>query len=402
MSAARPAPASTAGALPAFAGVSFAYFAYAGLFGTYAPLWFQHLGFSALAIGTLISLQSATRLFTPYAWAWLADHTGQRVKLLRWAIGGALLSAVAFLVSGSTYVAVAAVMVVLFLCTAGVIPLSEAALAHWVSREGALDAGRYGRLRMWGSIGFILSVTASGFALEASGVHNFPWFVIALLGLLGLASMRLPDQHDVAHAEGGAPPVLPLLRRPEVGWFFASIFATVLAHQALYAFFSLHLADLGYGKGSIGLIWALGVVVEVLWFGLQGRWFARFSALGWLMIAAITTAGRFAVIAAFSDVPAVLLLSQATHAVTFAAQHTACVALVSQHFGGRSRGRGQALYAVLGYGASGVLAGLAGGAIAEAAGYRAVFWMGSLAGWVAAGCVWMAMRASSRGIEQPK
>ena len=67
-------------ALFAFSSVSFAYFSYAGLFGTYAPLWFQSLGFSTFAIGVLASLQSSTRLFSPYAWGWLADHSGRRTQ----------------------------------------------------------------------------------------------------------------------------------------------------------------------------------------------------------------------------------------------------------------------------------------------------------------------------------
>ena len=61
------APAARPTVVP-FAAVSFAYFAYAGLVATYGPLWFQSLGYSTFAIGVLTALQSATRLFSPYAW----------------------------------------------------------------------------------------------------------------------------------------------------------------------------------------------------------------------------------------------------------------------------------------------------------------------------------------------
>ena len=79
-------PLASRRALFAFGSVSFAYFSYAGLVGTYAPLWFQSLGFSTLAIGALASVQSATRLFSPYAWGWLADRSGRRTQLLRLAV----------------------------------------------------------------------------------------------------------------------------------------------------------------------------------------------------------------------------------------------------------------------------------------------------------------------------
>lgn len=94
MSAAPPADGG-ASDVRAFAAVSFAYFAFAGLFGTYAPLWFRSLGFTTLAIGTLTSMQSATRVFAPYVWGWWADHSG-REQLLRVAVGGSLLASLGF------------------------------------------------------------------------------------------------------------------------------------------------------------------------------------------------------------------------------------------------------------------------------------------------------------------
>ena len=384
-------------ALFAFGSVSFAYFAYAGLFGTYAPLWFQSLGYSTLAIGALASLQSSTRLVSPYAWGWLADHSGRRSLLLRVAVAGALASACCYLVPGP-YGWIAAVTVALFICTAGVVPISEAALAHFVSSGATLDAGRYGRVRVWGSVGFIVTVAGSGALMQASGVHSFPWLVIALLSLLLFAALRLPTIREARHGSDVAQGVLSVLREPVVAWFFAGMFFTVLAHTALYAFFSLYLVSLGYSKTAVGLVWATGVAAEVTWFWFQGRWLARLSAHAWLTLAAAVTALRFALVAAFGSVAWLLLLSQCTHALTFAAQHSACIVVINRHFPGRLRGRGQALYTVLGYGASGVVGGLAGGALSQALDFAAVFWGASAAGVVAVLCTtraWALERAAS-------
>ena len=90
MSAAAPPPERP---LRAFAGLWLAYFATIGLFNPYAPLWFQALGMSTLAIGAIASLQSWTRLLAPYAWSWAADHSGARVALIRLAAAGCLLGA---------------------------------------------------------------------------------------------------------------------------------------------------------------------------------------------------------------------------------------------------------------------------------------------------------------------
>ncbi len=384
-----PATASTGvpskRALFAFSSVSFAYFAYGGLFGTYAPLWFQSLGYSTLAIGALASLQSSTRLFSPYAWGWLADHTGQRTQLLRLAVALALVFALGYFVSPA-YGWIAAVTAALFVCTAGVIPISEAALAHLVSSGLTLDAGRYGRVRVWGSIGFIVAVVGSGALLQSVGVRAFPWLLIALLGLLLIAALRLPVVVEAAHGSEAAPGALAVLRQPVVAWFFAGVFFTVLAHTSLYAFFSLYLVVLGYSKTAVGLVWAVGVMAEVVWFWFQGAWLARLSTHAWLTLAALVSTLRFAGIAAFGSVPVLLVLVQSTHALTFAAQHSSCIGVINRHFPGRLRGRGQALYTVLGYGASGVIGGLAGGAVSEVVGFAAVFWGASIAAAIGALC----------------
>lgn len=380
---ARAAPAH--GTLFAFGTISFAYFAYAGLFGTYAPLWFQSLGFSTLAIGALAALQSSTRLFSPYAWGWLADHTGQRTQLLRLAAALALVCAFGFFAS-SHYAWIAAVTVALFVCTAGVIPISEAALAHSVSRGAVLDTGRYGRVRVWGSIGFIVTVVGAGALLQAIGVRAFPWLAVILLGGLLAAAHQLPLVTEAPHGSDSAPGAMAVLRQPVVAWFFAGVFFTVLAHTSLYAFFSLYLVSLGYSKTAVGLVWAVGVAAEVVWFWFQGGWLSKRSPHAWLTIAAVVSMLRFAATAAFGTLPAVLVLVQCTHAITFAAQHSSCIGVINRHFPGRLRGRGQALYTLLGYGASGVIGGLAGGAVSEAFGFAAVFWCASGAAALAALC----------------
>jgi PPP family 3-phenylpropionic acid transporter len=172
----------------------------------------------------------------------------------------------------------------------------------------------------------------------------------------------------------------------------------VLAHTSLYAFFSLYLVSIGYTKSAVGLVWAVGVLAEVAWFWFQGGWLARLSTHAWLLIAAAVSVVRFGAIAAFGANPVLLVLAQCLHAVTFAAQHSSCIAVINRHFPGRLRGRGQALYTVLGYGASGVVGGLAGGALSEAYGFECVFWAASAAALLATLCCWRAWTLGRRPV----
>lgn len=381
---AAPASGRPAG-LERFAAVSFTYFAAVGLFNPFAPLWFQSLGLSTITIGAIASLQSWTRILAPYAWSWSGDQSGRRVELIRLAALGCVLAALGLLGVRSA-LAVSLVTMLLFMANAGVVPLYEASLAHLLSVGGAMDFARYGRVRVWGSVGFIVSVLLFGALLDLAGTGIFPWFVAAMNLLLLGAALRLPPLREEAHAGARAPAVLPLLKEPAVAWFFASTFFTVLAHTSLYAFFSLYLVSLGYDKSAVGALWAVSVAMEIAFFWTQGHWTSVLAPERWLQVVALATTLRFAAIAAGGRWALVLVAAQVAHAVSFAAHHAACIALVHRHFPGRLRGRGQALYTVLGYGLSGVLGGVGGGWLIEHLGFASVFWAAALSGLVALLC----------------
>jgi len=371
--------------LAPYAALSASYFAAIGLFNPYAPLWFQSLGFSTVVIGSIAALQSWTRVLGPYAWGWFGDHSGRRVELIRIAAAGSLLAA-AGLLGVREVVPVAVVTTLLFVANGGVVPLYEATLAHLLNTPSGVDPARYGRVRVWGSVGFIVAVTVFGALLETFGIGVFPAFVLVMNALMLVAALRLPATHADAVHDAPPPPVLPLLRRPEVAWFFASIFFTVLAHTSLYAFFSLYLVSLGYGKAAVGALWAVAVAAEIVFFWMQGRWFTLLTPARWLQWVALLTALRFVAVAHAAAWPLLLVPAQGVHAVTFAAHHAACITLVHRFFPGRLRGRGQALYTTLGYGFPGVLGGVGGGWVISQLGYAAVFWIAAGCGVAAWGC----------------
>jgi MFS transporter, PPP family, 3-phenylpropionic acid transporter len=375
--------------LRAFGALWFCYYATIGTFNPFAPLWFKDLGFSALAIGSIASLQAWTRVVAPYAWGWLGDHSGQRVRLLRVAAAVCVVAALA-LWGARSDAWVAACTALLFLANGGVVPLSEASLARHLQTADGVDSTRYGRVRVWGSMGFIAAVLVCGVLLQSAGIGFFPLIVVVGYTLLLVAAFRLPGAADPRDEHTRAPAIWSVLKQPAVAWFYAAIFFTVLAHTSLYTFFSLYLDGLGYGKSTVGFLWAVSVVVEIAFFWWQGRVFDRLKPHVWLQWAAAASVIRFAATAAFGTSLAVLVLAQSLHVLTFAAQHAACIVLITRHFPGALRGRGQALYTVLGYGSSGVIGGVIGGWLSSRFGYASVFWAASaiaLVGW------WCAARA---------
>ncbi len=370
-----------------FAALSASYFAHIGFFNPYLPLWLKDLGLGLFAISVLTSVQSASRLFVPYAWGVLSDRTGERVKLLRYGATAALIFSLPLWFPLGP-VALFVVLLLLFCHTSAMMPMNEAAMAHLVSRGGAFDAKRYGRMRLWGSLGFLLSVMAAGWWFERFGIGHFPAWTMASLAAVTVCAWLLPDHKEVAQREQDHPAIWPLLQQPVVRWFFAAMFFHILSHIFIYVFFSLYLDSLGYSKTVIGLFWGVSVVIEIGWFFSQGRWLPMLSLTGWLMLASAVTVLRMGLIAGLPLIWPLLLLAQALHAITFAAHHTACIALLSHHFPGRLRGRGQALYTVIGYGLPGVLGGLGGGLLSTTMGLSSVFWLGAGLAVVATLCAW--------------
>jgi len=385
-----PAPQAAGGKghLLAFAALSASYFAHIGFFNPYLPLWLKELGLPIFVISLLASVQSVTRVFAPYAWGALSDHTGERVKLLRFSAAVALVSSFGLWWNGGPWW-LGLVLLVMFTHTSSMMSLTEAAMAHLV----AGDWGRYGRIRLWGSAGFLLTVFFAGEWFERFGMRHFPAWAAGTLAIVLFATLRLPDVREpvTAHSHEKLP-IGPVLRIPAVRWFFASLFFHVMSHFAIYGFLSLYLDSLGYGKGTIGLLWALSVVAEIAWFFLQGRLLGLLAMPRWLLLCGIATVLRMGTTAGLGQWIWALVVAQLLHALSFAAHHTTCIAMVTRHFPGRLRGRGQALFTVIGYGFGGVLGVLAGGAIAQRFGYVVMFSVATALAVVGSFCAWRAQQ----------
>jgi MFS transporter, PPP family, 3-phenylpropionic acid transporter len=355
-----------------FAALSASYFAHIGFFNPYLPLWLKDMGYGIFAISVFTSIQAATRLFAPYGWGWLSDHTGERVKLLRYGATVALITALGLWWDLSA-IWLGVVLLIMFTHTSAMMPMSEAAMAHLVSQGGSFDAKRYGRVRLFGSLGFLVTVLLAGVWFEQFGMKHFPaWTILTLLAVV-VSVWLLPNLKEAVPAHQEKVSILPILKQAPVQWFFAALFFHVLSHIGIYVFFSLYLDSLGYSKATIGILWAVSVVVEIFWFYHQSRWLPKFSLSAWMIICSAIMALRMGITASSASVLVVLVVAQMMHACTFATHHTVCIAMLSHHFPGRLRGRGQALFTVLGYGFSGVIGGILGGILSDKYGLASVF-----------------------------
>jgi PPP family 3-phenylpropionic acid transporter len=361
-----------------FALFMFAYYGYVGVFSPYATLFFAHQGMSAAQIGVLMSTMQVMRIVGPAGWGWVADTSQRRVLVLRATAIGALC-ACSGLLFGHGFAWYFTIMVAINTFTSAQGPQSEALMLS--AMRG--DLTHYGKLRLWGSVGFIAAVSLCGELLDRFGIDNMPWAALALLSLTLCASLAMRDTPQSAPADD-APSVTRLMRRPEVIAFFTSTFLMIAAHAALYVFYSLWLSRLGYSNAVIGLMWSLGVAAEIVFFYYQAPLFRRFGVrvlmLGCLLAAVL----RFLLIGFCADTLALLVLAQLLHAATFGAHHSASVAMLQRWFGGPLQSQGQALYISISYGLGGTLGGLALSVAWDAFGPRSVFLFAAAAALAAA------------------
>jgi PPP family 3-phenylpropionic acid transporter len=239
------------------------------------------------------------------------------------------------------------------------------------------DLTYYGRIRMWGSIGFIVSVMLAAYALDGYGIVALPWVAAGLLVCTLLAALRLKEVPRRAHQEQ-PPALLSLLRRREVIAFFASTALMVAAHTSLYTFYSLYLERNGYSKTVIGAMWSLGVLAEVLLFYFQAPLFRRWGAMRMMYLALGLAALRFLMIGYGPQLLWLLVLAQLMHAATFALHHSSSVISLQRWFSGPLQARGQALYMSISYGVGGSLGGLFLAQWWERSGPQSVYYVAAL------------------------
>jgi PPP family 3-phenylpropionic acid transporter len=345
----------------------FAYYGFVGVFSPYASLYFADKGMTAAQVGVLMSLMQVSRIFGPNLWGWMADWSQRRGNVLRMTALAELL-AFSGMFFGQTFSQFLLLIVAIGLFTSAQGPLSEALMLS----EMRGDLTHYGRLRLWGSVGFIAAVILAGQLLDWGGISLMPWIALLLLALVLLASMRMQESPQT-HPHPDAPSVLALLKRREVIAFFSSTFLMIAAHSALYVFYSLYLSKIGYSNVLIGLMWSLGVVAEIVFFFYQAPIFRSFGVSRLMLASLLAAAIRFLMIGFGAESMFCLLLAQVLHAVSFGAHHSASVMTLQRWFSGSLQARGQALFISISYGLGGTIGGLILSALWDSLGPEAVF-----------------------------
>jgi PPP family 3-phenylpropionic acid transporter len=336
-------------------GFYFFYFATLGGFLPYWSLYLQECHFSAPQIGELTALMVGTKVLAPNIWGWIADHSGKSLRVIRIASFFAMILFAGFLYRQSfEWFAFVTVSFSFFWNAA--LPQFEAATLHHLKDQ----SHRYSQIRLWGSIGFIVTVLSVGYLLDLYNIKLLPYLIVSLLASIWLISLLTPEIATVK-ASRAAVKIWKIVKQPEIIAFLLVYMLLQAAHGPYYVFFSIYLQQNGYSSSMIGLLWSLGAGAEIIVFIVMRRLLKFISLRRFLLVSALLSVLRWLMIALYADNLWLLLTAQILHAATFGTAHVTAIHLVQRYFGQHHQGIGQALYSSFSFGLGGMLGGLYSG-----------------------------------------
>jgi PPP family 3-phenylpropionic acid transporter len=361
----------------------------------FLPLWLADRGLSTAEIAVVLSGQILIRALGAPLGTFLADRYKRPVPLIRLL---PLLCAASYLVLSFTHgfeaIFLVAVLAAVFLSPVG--PIAEN-FAMVESAKAGLD---YGRQRLWASISFIIGTLVSGFALEVMATSTAVLLIAVSYAALGLAGFVLPDVKPKAAAgqmmaRASPRDVLRLFRSHVFVIFLLAISIAQASHAMLYGFGSLHWEQLGISKGTIGILWGIGVCAEVVFFFFSGRLLPRFAPILLILIGCLLGVLRWTATA--FDPPLWLLVPlQTLHAATFALTHFGTLHFLMQNVPSSLRNSAQGLYTACSAGLFLMLATAAVGPLFDAFAGRAYLAMAAMS-LIAAGLAFTVLRISPTG-----
>jgi len=343
-----------------------AYFAAMGLILPFFPVYLDGRGLDAAMVGLMTGLLALAKVIAP-PWIGHALDRQPEIRLHRFIIVASCMAAVTAIAIGLVLnLYVLAAMIFLFgIFWATVLPLTDG-LSVSVSESKVAD---YGRLRVWGSIGFVMTSLLGGFYLVGPNMTAFPIMVAMLMLVLAFAAHGFPRLTASISSDSGREP----FSKP---FYLLLLIALIMqiSHGAYYGFFSLYLAEAGFSGWQIGLFWSIGVIAEIV---LMWRWSHSLqqaappvvfslclglAALRWLGIGLTTDA--------------ILLVGlQLLHAASFAAFHVTAIAWVKRLAPVGRHSAAQGLYSAAGFGLGSTIGIMACGIIAEAFAYNIAFYI---------------------------
>mgnify|MGYP001180174287 CR=1 FL=1 len=349
-----------------------AYFAVIGILLPFWPVWLSAKGLTATQIGLVLASAPFVRAFASPLIAQYSDQKGLRQPIIMGltAVAAAAFAAFYFI---SGFWAIILVTVLFFMFFSASQPLAESLTMHVVRTESA----NYGRIRLWGSITFIVAAVGGGAILEGRDANVIFYLSLAGLGILFLVCVMLPR----VRFEASPSERSPLLELFKIKTFLVMLGAAALiqsSHAVVYSFSTIHWKSIGYSETLIGLLWAEGVVAEIILFHYSAAVLRHFSPVMLIIVGAAAGVLRWTIMGTTDALPA-LFIAQALHGLTFGAAHLGAIHYISDTIPPHLSATAQSLLSAVVMGIAIGITTIAAGAMYGVIGAQSYYPMASMA-----------------------
>jgi len=295
----------------------FIYFAVLGVFLPYFNLYCHHLGFSGIQIGALSSMRSILLVIFAILWSGIADRYQVRKAIfIACSCAGTIVWTLYFF--HDSFLMVLIITGIYSIFNAPIISFLEAMTIEVLGKEKR----SYGIIRAWGSIAFIVVVLFMGYLIDVLSIRIILMAVFIGSILQTGFSLRVPHVRRARKDSFRFSPRHFFRKRMVV--FLLCAFLMLMSHGAYYGFFSIHLENMGYESGFIGMAWALASVAEIVVM-IRSRWiFGRLSYENVLILSFVVATLRWFLSGVITS-PYWVLLLQISHCVTYGLFHMASI-----------------------------------------------------------------------------
>jgi len=311
---------------------------------TFLAVFLDGKGFTSIEIGEILAIITTTKIVAPSLWAIIADKTGQQLAIIRLGVVLALLSFSA-LFWLNNYWPIIFCLALFSLFLTAILPQLEVLTLTSLRHSSKI----YARVRLWGSLGFIVLAVLAGQVMSYFSSNAFTYLGLLILVALLLTTIVLKQAKGSITAKQDAKlnktiSISDKLFDVSFMVFFVGGILLQMSFAPFYGFFALFLRDLSYPGFTVGLLVSLGVIAEVVAFIYMGTLFKYFALKTLLVFSLAITALRWFLVPQVGDSIYLLACTQLIHAASFAVYHSGSMRFLSIHFTKEQQGRAQGVY----------------------------------------------------------
>ena len=300
----------------------FLFYAAAASLSPFLALYYQSLGLGGHQIGVLTSIPSIVMIFSIPLWTGYADAHHKHRLLFTLATLGTVAAVFGIkTLHNFGWLIFAVVVFAVFLSS--IMPFMDGAVMSMLGEKKS----EYGKIRLWGAVGWGLAAPLMGALVERRGIQWIFWMYAIVMFSTLLVGLQIPL--SLGHAGEPFWRGIRKLISPRILRFLALVFVGGLCLSALSNFLFLYMETLGASKTLMGLSLTVATLSELPMFFFADRFLRRWGARGLLLFSMGAYVLR-SLLYSFAVAPWVILLIQLLHGATFSAMWVAAVSYVSE------------------------------------------------------------------------